>query len=97
MKITSVTVRVVNIADSKLLAFGSITLDDSLVIRDLKIIEGSNGKFVAMPNKKSPDGEYYDVTFPILPELRQEITNVVIGKYQQLVGEQEDNSDLPFK
>ncbi len=52
MEITEVRIKLMEEAGERLQAFCSITFDDSFVIRDLKIIEGSNGPFVAMPSRK---------------------------------------------
>ena len=69
--------------DDKLRAFASITLDDSLVIRGLKVIEGANGMFVAMPSRQRKDGSYQDVAHPINRETREWLENMVIGAYQE--------------
>lgn len=85
MKITDVRLRRVN-SDSelKLKAYADITFDESFVIHGLKIIDGQKGMFVAMPSRKMPDGEYKDIVHPIKPELRKEITDVVIAKFLEL-------------
>jgi len=69
--------------DDKLRAFASITLEDSLVIRGLKVIEGANGMFVAMPSRQRKDGSYQDVAHPINRETREWLENMVIGAYQE--------------
>lgn len=85
MKITDVRLRTVK-SDSelKLKAYADITFDECFVIHGLKIIDGQKGMFVAMPSRKMPDGEYKDIVHPIKPELRKEITDIVIEKYHEV-------------
>ncbi len=71
--------------DDKLKAFASITLDDALVIRGLKIIEGATGMFVAMPSRQRKDGSYQDVAHPINRETREWLEKLVIGAYHEEV------------
>jgi stage V sporulation protein G len=95
MKITDVRLRTVkNENELKLKAYADITFDDSFVIHGLKIIDGQKGMFVAMPSRKMPDGEYKDIAHPITPELRKNITDVVIDKYNEVIANeaQEDNT-----
>jgi stage V sporulation protein G len=89
MKITDVRLRAVKSeSELKLKAYADVTFDESFVIHGLKIIDGQKGMFVAMPSRKMPDGEYKDIVHPITPELRKEITDIVIAKYNEL-GEEE--------
>ena len=69
--------------DDKLKAFASMTFNDAFVIRGLKIIEGTNGMFVAMPSRKRPDGTYQDVAHPINNDFRDFLESQVIEKYRQ--------------
>lgn len=69
--------------DEKLRAFASITLDGMLVVRGLKIIEGGNGTFVAMPSRQRRDGSYQDVAHPIHREAREWLESQVIGAYKE--------------
>jgi stage V sporulation protein G len=71
--------------DAKLKAFASITLDNSFVIRGLKIIEGKTGTFVAMPSRKRKDGEYQDIAHPINNEAREVMERVVLEEYRREV------------
>ena len=59
----------------------SITIDDSFVVRDIKILEGQNGLFVAMPSRKCPDGTYKDIAHPITAEAREIIQKAVLNEY----------------
>ena len=85
MKITDIRLRVnKNVEeDGKLKAYVDITFDESFVIHGLKIIDGQNGLFVAMPSRRMPNGEFKDIVHPIKPELRAEITKVILEKFEQ--------------
>lgn len=83
MKITITEVRVSLRDDAKLKAFASITLDDSFVIRGLKIIEGKTGTFVAMPSRRRKDGEYQDIAHPINNEAREEMERIILAEYRK--------------
>lgn len=71
--------------DAKLKAFASLTFDDCFVIRGLKLIEGNAGMFVAMPNRKRPDGTFQDIAHPINHEMRERIEKRLIECYWQEV------------
>lgn len=83
MEITEI--RITLREDDKLRAFASVTLDDALVIRGLKIIEGSAGMFVAMPSRQRKDGSYQDVAHPINRETREWLESLVIAAYKEEV------------
>jgi len=80
MTITDVQIFIVN--EDKLKAYASITLDDCFVIRDLKIIQGLSGTFVAMPAKKRKDGTFRDIAHPLNQEMRKELESKVIDAYE---------------
>ena len=82
MKITDVRVRIVKKDDSKLKAVASVTFDDCFVIHDIKIIEGSDGPFIAMPSRKTND-EYKDIAHPIKQETREEIIKAILAAYAE--------------
>ncbi|MCL4477744.1 MAG: septation regulator SpoVG [Deltaproteobacteria bacterium] len=88
MEITEVKVFPVN--EERLKAFATIILDNCFVVRDLRIINGNNGLFVAMPSKKMKDGRYKDTAHPLNNETRQKIEDLVIGAYKKEVDK--DNS-----
>jgi stage V sporulation protein G len=69
--------------DDKLKAFASMTFNDSFVVRGLKIIEGTNGMFVAMPSRKKPDGTYQDIAHPINNEAREFIEARILDEYEK--------------
>ncbi len=81
MEITEVKVFPVN--EERLKAFATIIFDGCFVIRDLRIINGNNGLFVAMPSKKMKDGSYKDTAHPLNNETRQKIEDTVIDAYKK--------------
>ena len=83
MKISDVRVRIVKKEDSKLKAVASITIEECFVVHDIKVIEGSQGYFIAMPSRKTPEGEYKDVAHPINTPTREEINKLVLAKYEE--------------
>jgi stage V sporulation protein G len=64
--------------DGKMKAVASVTLDGEFVIHDVKVVEGLKGLFVAMPSRKTPDGEFRDVAHPITQEARERIQRAVL-------------------
>ena len=80
MQITDV--RVFPVEEEKLKGYATITFDDCFVIRDLKIISGTSGLFVAMPSKKRKDGTYRDVAHPLNSEMRNAIEKKVLDAYR---------------
>ncbi|BBK29151.1 septation protein SpoVG [Staphylococcus arlettae] len=82
MKVTDVRLRKIE-TDGRMKALVSITLDESFVVHDLRVIEGNSGLFVAMPSKRTPDGEFRDIAHPINSEMRQEIQDAVMKVYEE--------------
>ena len=82
MKITDVRVRIVKKDDSKLKAVASVTFDECFVIHDIKVIEGNEGYFIAMPSRKTNDGEYKDIAHPIKTETREELIKVILDAFE---------------
>ena len=68
---------------SNLRAFASITLGGVFAVNDLRVLEGSKGTFVSMPQTKGKDDKYYDICFPTTKEMRKEISDAVLSKYFQ--------------
>lgn len=66
-------------------AIASITIDDEFVVHDIRIIDGNNGMFVAMPSKRTPDGEFRDIAHPITSATREKIQTLVLDEYQRAV------------
>ena len=81
MEITSI--KVFPVAEERLKAFATIVFDNCFVIRDLKVIQGNKGLFVAMPSKRCKDGTFKDMAHPLNSETRTSIENQVIGEYHK--------------
>ena len=81
MDITEVRVFPVN--EERLKAYATITFDDCFIIRDLKVIDGNNGLFVAMPSKKRKDGTFRDTAHPLNNDTRERIEDVVLREYEK--------------
>ena len=68
--------------DGRMRAIASITLDDAFVIHDIRVIEGNTGLFVAMPSKRTPDGEFRDIAHPINSEMRNKVQESILQAYE---------------
>lgn len=86
MNITDVRVRKI-LAEGKMKAIVSVTIDDSLVIHDVKVVDGQNGLFVAMPSRKMPTDEFRDIAHPISQEARDILQARVLEKYREALEE----------
>ncbi|HHZ20146.1 MAG TPA: septation regulator SpoVG [Firmicutes bacterium] len=82
MNITDVRLRKV-VTDGKMKAIASITIDNAFVVREIRVIEGQNGLFVAMPSRKTPGGEFRDIAHPITPEARELIQSAILTEYEK--------------
>ncbi len=91
MEITDV--RVFPVEEEKLKGYATITFDDCFVVRDLKIISGTNGLFVAMPSKKRKDGTYRDTAHPLNSEMRGAIESKVLDAYQAAKGGEKSSNE----
>ncbi|MDD2443673.1 MAG: septation regulator SpoVG [Desulfotomaculaceae bacterium] len=83
MEVTDVRVRKI-IADGKMKAIVSVTFDESFVVHDVKVVEGQNGLFVAMPSRRTPDGVFRDIAHPINSSARNLIQSAVLQAYAGL-------------
>ena len=81
MEITDV--KVFPVDEDKLKAYVTITLDHCFVIRDLKVIHGSNGLFIAMPAKRRKDGTYKDIAHPLNADTRDRMERVILNEYDK--------------
>ena len=81
MEITDVRVRRVN-KEGRMKAIISVTFDNEFVIHDIKVIERENGLFIAMPSRKTADGEYRDIAHPINSETRDRLQTAILEKYE---------------
>ncbi|TGE34073.1 septation regulator SpoVG [Desulfosporosinus sp. Sb-LF] len=84
MNITDVRVRKIN-TEGKMKAVVSVTFDDAFVVHDVKVVEGMNGIFVAMPSRKTPEGEFRDIAHPISSAAREVIQTAVLKAYQDAI------------
>lgn len=75
------------VADDKLKAYASVCIDDSFLIKGIKVVDGIHGRFVAMPSRKTRNGEFKDVCFPITKEIRDEVEKAVLEAYSKKVEE----------
>jgi stage V sporulation protein G len=82
-------VRVFPVDEEKLKAYVTITIDNCFVVRDLKVIKGNNGFFVAMPSKKRKDGTFRDTAHPLNNETREMIESKVLAEYEKEIGRME--------
>ncbi|MCQ2604753.1 MAG: septation regulator SpoVG [Spirochaetia bacterium] len=82
MEITDIKIRKAA-AEGKLKAYVNITFDNCFVVHNLKIIDGKEGAFIAMPSRKTPNGEYRDVAHPISPEFRAKMQDLILAKYER--------------
>ena len=87
MTITDVRIRKIA-AEGKMKAIVSVTFDNEFVVHDIKVIEGQNGLFIAMPSRKTPDGEFKDITHPINTDTREKIQNSILKAYEEAMEEE---------
>lgn len=83
MEITSVKIRKVEREGSRMKGIASVVVDNAIAIHDIRIIEGDNGLFVAMPSRKTSVGDYRDIAHPINPETRKMFEDKVLDAYNK--------------
>ena len=86
MNITDVRIRKIN-DESKMKAVVSITFDDEFVVHDIKIIEGQNGLFIAMPSRKMGEGDFRDIAHPLVSETRNKIRDAIFEEYEKVLAQ----------
>ena len=91
MTITDIHVRKLY-DNEKMRAIVSVTFDDMLVIHDIKVIQGAEKTFIAMPSKKNADGHFSDIAHPINAEMRRELEDKVLEAYREAKREAESES-----
>ena len=89
LNISDIRIKLSTKDEGKLKAFASFTIDDCFVVHDVRIIDGSNGLFVAMPSKLNPNGEHKDIVHPKNTETRTQINSAVLEAYEQEKAKQE--------
>lgn len=87
MKITDVRIRKLS-DEGKMKAVVSITFDDEFVVHDIKVIEGQNGLFIAMPSKKMGEGDFRDIAHPLKSETRNDIKEAIFAEYNKVMDEE---------
>ncbi|MBR4270281.1 MAG: septation regulator SpoVG [Clostridia bacterium] len=83
MKITDIRIRIVKKDDNKLKAVASLTIDECFAVHDIKVIEGNQGLFIAMPSRKTPEGNFKDIVHPLNTETRDEISKLILAEYDK--------------
>lgn len=81
MEITDIRIRKIG-SEGKMKAIVSITFDDAFAVHDIKVIEGQERLFVAMPSRRTPDGEFKDIAHPINAQMRERISAAILERYQ---------------
>ncbi len=87
MEITDVRIRKIS-DDGKMKAVASVTFDDEFVVHDIKVIDGQNGLFVAMPSRKMGEGDFRDIAHPLVSEMRNRIKDAIFAAYDKLLAEE---------
>ncbi|MGE4572750.1 MAG: septation regulator SpoVG [Candidatus Izemoplasmatales bacterium] len=93
MKITEVRAKRIK-GNNRLKGIAAITIDECFVIHELRIIDGKNGLFVAMPSRRMPNGEYKDVAHPINTDTRSMIEKEVLDTFQALPETEDDEEEI---
>ena len=89
MKITSVTVRKIDKENSRMKGIASVLIDECFAVHDIRIIEGDNGLFIAMPSRQTSTGQYRDIAHPINSETRDKLQQTILEKYEESLTEEE--------
>ncbi|NLW89288.1 MAG: septation regulator SpoVG [Clostridiaceae bacterium] len=94
MNITSIIIRKLT-PENKMKAIVSITFEDAFVVHDVKIIDGANGLFIAMPSRRIQDGEFKDIVHPIHSGFREELSRAVLSKYYEALERYRETNPHP--
>lgn len=94
MEITDIRIRQIA-QEGKMKAVVSVTFDNCFVVHDIKIIEGTEKLFIAMPSRKTPDGEFKDIAHPINMDMRERLQQSILDKYQTTLVQQQMEGE-PF-
>lgn len=87
MNISDIRIRIVKKDENKLKAVASLTIDECFAVHDIKIIEGNQGLFIAMPSRKTPDGTFKDIVHPLNTETREKIRDLILAEYEKALKE----------
>lgn len=83
IEITEVRIRKIK-TNNRIVALATIEIDNCFIVNDIKILKGENGLFITMPSRKTSNGEYRDIAYPINKEIRELIQNVIIKEYNKI-------------
>ncbi len=86
MNITDIRIKKIS-TEGKMKAVVSVTFDDAFVVHDIKVIEGQDKLFTAMPSRKTPEGDYKDIAHPINSEMRANLEKEILAKYESIQDE----------
>ncbi len=86
MEITDIRIRKID-TEGKMKAVVSVTFDNEFVVHDIKIIESQNGLFIAMPSRKTPDGEFRDIAHPINATAREKLQSAILDSFESSLQE----------
>ena len=87
MKISDIRIKLIE-STGKLKAIAAVTIDGCFVVHDIKILQGTDSLFIAMPSRKATDGEYRDIAHPINSSTRDKIQTIILEKYQEAAAEE---------
>ena len=93
MKITSVTVKKIEKENSRMKGIASVLLDDCFAVHDIRIIEGDNGLFIAMPSRQTSTGGYRDIAHPINQNARERIQSMILAEYEKALAEVDEPAE----
>ena len=96
MEITDIRVKKIlteNSAESKMKAVVSVTFDDAFVVHDIKIIEGQNGLFIAMPSRKMGEGDFRDIAHPLISDTRNKIRDAIFVEYDKVLAQKASEAE----
>ena len=93
MQITDVRIRKIT-REGKMKAIVSVTFNNEFVVHDIKIIEGQNGLFIAMPSRRTPDGEFKDIAHPINTATREELQNSILSEYEKVKNQASEEENV---
>ncbi len=83
IEITKIRIKKIK-TNNRIVALATITINNSIIINDIKVLKGENGLFIAMPSRRTPNGEFRDIAYPINRETRQLIQNAIIEEYNKI-------------
>lgn len=89
MNISDIRIRKI-LQDGRLRAVVSVTVDNSLAVHDIKIVQGDDRLFVAMPSRRDEVGVYRDIVHPISPNVRKDIESRIITAYEEQLSAQQN-------